>query len=84
MIFPSNELAIVIVMDGNKGNRVEYSTFFSWKQSDIIGYEKIEEKGKSYVVKVWCKLCARHKSKLNQQLKGSAKTSALAFINGTN
>ena len=66
-----------------KGNRVEYSTFYSWSVNDIIGCEKVEENGKNYVVKVWCKLCAKHKSSLNFQLKGAAKASAIAFIDGT-
>ena len=64
-----------------KGNRVEYSTFFNWKVDHIIGHEKLEEKGKTYVVKVWCKVCARHKG--NTQLRGIAKTSGVAFIDGT-
>ena len=71
-------------MSENKENLLEYSPFFSWKLTDIIGCKKIDEKGKTYVVKVWCKVCAEHKSSLNVQLKGSAKTSALAFIDSTN
>ena len=39
---------------------------------------------KTYVVKVWWKVCAEHKSSLNVQLRGSATTSTLAFIDGTN
>lgn len=74
----------LIMMDSRKGKRVEYSTFYSWNQTDLIGFEKLEEKGKNYVIKIWCKLCAKHKSSINMELKGSAKTSALAFIDGTN
>ena len=67
-----------------KGNRVEYSTFFSWGKSEIIGYEKTQENGKTFVTKVWCKICAKHKEKINKQLKGSAVTHAKAFVEGTN
>ena len=51
-------------MNENKGNRVEYSTFFSWRLTNIIGCKKTDEKGKTYNVKVWCKVCAEHKSSL--------------------
>ena len=66
-----------------KGNRVEYSTFVSWGKNSIISCEKKEENGRIYAVKVWCKLCAKHKSKINNQLKGSAKINAKSFIDGT-
>ena len=35
---------------------------------------------------VWCKVCAKFKTQIesSSNVKGSAKTSALAFINGTN
>ena len=75
---------VCVCKSENKGNRVEYSTFFSWRLTDIIGCNKIDGKGKTYVVQVWCKVRAEHKSSLKVQLRSSAKTSALAFIDGTN
>ena len=71
-------------MSENKANLVEYSTFFSWRITDIIGCKKTDKKGKSHTVKVWCKVCAERKSSLNVPLKGYAKISALAFIDGAN
>ena len=43
----------------------------------------METGGKTYV---WCKVCAKFKTQMKNSLtlKGSAKTSALAFINGRN
>ena len=70
-------------MASKKGNRVEYSTFISWGKESVIGFNKIEENGKSFVVKVWCKICTKHKAKINSRLKGSARTHANAFIGGT-
>ena len=70
-------------MSENKGNHTEYSTFFSWRLTNIIGCKKIDEKGKTYAVKVWCKVCAEHKSSLNVQLRGSAKARMLIFTDGT-
>ena len=69
------------------GNKVEVSTFLSWRKSGIIGH-KTEvglSNSKVYVNFIWCKVCAKHKSRIenNPSLKGSAKTAALAFINGT-
>ena len=71
-------------MSENKENCIEYSAFFSWRLTNIIGCKKIDEKGKTYAVKVWCKACVEHKSSSNVQFRGSAKTSMLAFIDGTN
>jgi len=42
-------------MASKKGNRVEYSTFISWGKDSVIGHNKIEDNGKTFVVKVWCK-----------------------------
>ena len=67
------------------GNKVEVSTFLSWRKSGIIGHktEVGSSNSKVYVNFIWCKVCAKHKSRIenNPSLKGSAKTAALAFIN---
>ena len=52
-------------MSENKGNCVEYSTFFSWRLNDNIGCKKIDKKGKTHIIKVWFKVCAEYKSSLN-------------------
>ncbi len=70
-------------LSSKKGNKVEYSTFVSWGKDAVIGHEKVESQGKTYVVKVWCKICAKHKHKINARLKGSAKEHAKAFVDGT-
>lgn len=62
-----------------KGNMVELTTFNNWGKASIIGCN-----GKTMVNFVWCKVCERYKTQITARLKGSAKTSALAFINGTN
>ena len=61
---------------GNKGKLETLSI--------LLVVKKIDKKGKTYNVKVWCKVCAEHKSSLNVQLRGSAKTCTLVFIDGTN
>ena len=78
-------LASVVTMVS--GNRVEVSTFLSWGKSGIIGHktEVDSSNSKVYVNFIWCKVCAKHKGRIenNPSLKGSAKTAALAFVNGT-
>ena len=73
-------------MDNNKGRTVELSTFLSYKKSNVIGYKTIVIREKTLVNFIWCKLCATFKDQLlsSASLKGSARTAALAFINGTN
>ena len=46
----------------------------------------METGGKTLVNYVWCKVCAKFKTQIesSSNVEGSAKTSALAFINGTN
>ena len=72
-------------MDNNKGRTVELSTFLSYKKSNVIGYKTIVIREKTLVNFIWCKLCATFKDQLlsSASLKGSARTAALAFINGT-
>ena len=49
----------------------------------VIGHVNEEKKGKVYVFRVWCKICAKHKARINGQLRGKAKKHASAFIEGT-
>ena len=67
-----------------KGNKVEISTFLNWKKQEI-GYNVEEIGGKSYVVKIWCKVCARHGEKIRYgpEFRGSVQSSVDAFITGT-
>ena len=59
-------------------------TFLNWEQ-EVIGYETEEINKKDYVVKVWCRLCAKHAAviKSSASIKGSAIKSVEAFIKGT-
>ena len=69
-----------------KGNTVELSTFLRYDNCKLFGYKTLEKEGKTFVNQVWCKLCAKYKDRLTSNtstLKGKAKTSALAFIDGT-
>ena len=69
-----------------KGNSIELSTFLKYGLTEVIGHKTAETGGKTLVNYVWCKnvLGLRLKLKVRRNVKGSAKTSALAFINGTN
>ena len=71
-------------MASKKGNMVELTTFKSWGKCDVIGHKTVDVNGKTMVNFVWCKICARHKSAIQSQVRGSAKISVLAFINDTN
>ena len=54
------------------------TTFLSWGKESVIGYT--EENG--LVVKIWCKICARHKTAILKDplFKGALNYS---FIEGT-
>ena len=71
-------------MTGN-GNKIELSTFEKYGKSEIIGYKRVEENGKSLVNFIWCKLCVKHKDSIlaDRTLRGSVKASSKAFIEGT-
>ena len=49
----------------------------------VLSKNVILEDGTKFVVKIWCKVCAKYKSEVLRKLKGSAKTAALAFLDGT-
>ena len=46
----------------------------------------MKKEGKTLLNYVWCKVCAKFKTQIesSSNVKGSEKTSASAFINGTN
>ena len=60
-------------------DRVTLATYLKWGNDNVLGKKIIEEDGTKFVVKIWCK----YKSKILRELKGSAKTAALAFLDGT-
>ena len=64
---------------GPKGNSIELSTFLKYGLTEVIGH-------KTLVNYVWCKVFAKFKNQIesSSNVRGSAKTSVLAFINGTN
>ena len=67
-----------------KGNKVSQETFLNWDKN-VIGYEEEKINGKTYVVNIWCKLCAKHSVLIRKEssCKGSVKKSIEAFISGT-
>ena len=64
-------------------NRVTLATYLKWRKDNMLGKNVIEEDGTQFVVKIWCKVCTKYKSEILRELKGSAKTAALAFLDGT-
>ena len=49
----------------------------------MLGKKITEEDGTQFVAKIWWKVCAKCKSEILRELKGPAKTAALAFLDGT-
>ena len=68
-----------------KGNTIELSTFLRYGLTEVIGHKSLEKEGKTLINLVWCKICEKFKRKIinSSTVKGSAKKSALAFIDGT-
>ena len=52
-------------------------------KDNVLGKKIIKKDGTKFVVKIWCKVCAKSKSEIAKVLKESAKTAALAFLDGT-
>ena len=73
-------------MEPAKGNMVLLQTFQTYKTKNIIGYKTINIEGKIIVNIAWCKLCAKHKNTIynNLKCKGNAKKSAELYIRGIN
>ena len=70
-----------------KGNSVSTETFKRWGKDNIFGVktEVDAENGRTMVNFVWCKLCSKHEKAIMSisQVKGSARTAARSFIDGT-
>ena len=67
------------------GNMVELTTSLTWGKKEVIGHKTLPlPNGKIMVNHIWCKVCAAHKNDIVNHLKGNAKQSAQAFIQGTN
>ena len=64
-------------------NRVTLTTYLKWGKDSVLGKKITEEDETKFVVKVWCKVCAKYKSEILRGLKGSAETAALAILDGT-
>ena len=68
----------------SKNNRVTLATYLKWgKDNNVLCKKIIEEDGTKFVVKIWCNVCDKYKLETLRELKGSAKTAALAFLDGT-
>ena len=70
---------------------IELSTFLKYGLTELIGHKTVETGGKTLVNYVWYEVCAKDmlicvKTQIesSSNVKGSANTSSLAFINGTN
>ena len=69
-----------------KSNSIELSKFLKYSLTEVIGHKTVETGGKTLVYYIWCKVFAKFKTQIESpsNVKGSVKTSSLAFINGTN
>lgn len=66
-------------------NNVQFSTFKKWNVSEIFGVDVALVEGRETVIKVWCKTCRKHadKIRLDDRLRGQAKTDCLAYAEGS-
>ena len=69
-----------------KGNSIKLSMFLKYGLTKVIGHKTVEIGGKTLVNYVWWKVYVKFKTQIKSSfnIKGSAKTSALVFINGAN
>ena len=84
---PSSAQFTFLVMASKQasGNMVELSTFLTRGKKEVIRHKTLSlSNGKIMVNHIWFKACAAHKNYVVNQLKGNAKQSAQAFIQGTN
>ena len=67
------------------GNKVKLHTLKSWNFEEF-GFKIFEENGILNVNYVWCKICAKNKECIKQDLsvKGASKNVTDIFIDGTN
>ena len=75
---------LVMASKQASGNMVELSTFLTWGKKVIRQKTLSLPNGKIMVNHIWCKVYAAHKNDTVDHLKGNAKQSAQAFIQGTN
>ena len=61
---------------------VTLATYLKWGEDSVLVIKIIEEDGTKFVVKIWCKVCAKYISEKLRELNGSTKTAALAFLDG--
>ena len=61
---------------------VTLATYLKWGKDSVLVIKIIEEDGTKFVVKIWCKVCAKYISEKLRELNGSTKTAALAFLDG--
>ena len=64
-------------------NRATLATYLKWGKDNVLGKKIIEKDGTQFAVTIWCKVCAKYKSEILRELKGSPKTAALPFLDGT-
>jgi hypothetical protein len=64
-------------------NRVTLKTFEKWNLSEIFCTETTLENGITYVVKIFCNVCALYQDNILANTKGAIRTAALRYINGT-
>ena len=67
-------------------NKVTLTTYLKWGKDNVLGKKlelNIEEDGTKFIVKIWCKVSVKHKLEVLRELKRSAETAALAFLDGT-
>ena len=62
-------------------NRVTLATYLKWGKDNVLGKKIMEEDGTKFVVKIWCKVCAKYKSEILRELKGSAKNVKSSNVN---
>ena len=62
----------------------ELSTFLSCGKENAIGYKTKAVIEKEAIVEIWCKVCAKYKSKLRSSVKGAAIQSLKTLICGMN
>ena len=85
-LFSWSQIRIMAMDAENKAIRKELHTFLTRGKEGIIGYKTENDDGKTYVIQIWCKLCAKYKGQLlgHPQVRGAAKRSIKAFTEGTN
>ena len=77
---------ITFIKNATMANRssVLYSTFSKWNVSHVIGHtSEFDQLNREIVVKVWCKLCAKHSEKIRKELRGRSVGEVDKYINGT-